>query len=93
MTANTAESLLREFARKRTNKGRAAEELAKSAATLILPQRRAANAVSVRIKEAADTAESDCGSWFSQADQQRLCCCRGACKNRCCRSDVPGARI
>ena len=39
MTANTAESLLREFARKRTNKSRAAEELAKSAATLILPRK------------------------------------------------------
>ena len=35
MTADTAESLLREFARKQTNKDRAAEELAKSAATLL----------------------------------------------------------
>ena len=66
LTANTAESLLREFARKRTNKGRAAEELAKSAATLGLP---------------------------AQANQQRSCCCRGVCRDRCCRSDVPGARI
>ena len=52
MTANTAESLLREFARKRTNKSRAAEEPAKTAADM-----PTANAVSVRIKEAADTAE------------------------------------
>ena len=49
-----------------------------------LPQRRASNAVSVRIKEAADTAEIGCCSGLpAQADQQRSCC-RRACQDRCC---------
>ena len=37
----------------------------------------------LRMSEASGTAESDCGSCFSQADQQRSCCCRRACQERC----------
>ena len=37
--ADAAESAAARVARKQTNKGRAAEELAKSAATLILPRK------------------------------------------------------
>ena len=46
--------------RKQTNKGRAAEELGKTAAAAA--QRRAADAVSDNDKEAADTAEIGCCS-------------------------------
>ncbi len=65
-----------------TNKGRAAEELAKTAAATA--QRRAAEELA---KSAATLGLP------AQADQQRSCCCRGVCRDRCCRSDVPGARI
>ena len=61
---DAAELAAARVTRKQTNKGRAVEELAKTAAAAA--QRRAADAVSDDDKEAADTAGWDCCSVCSR---------------------------
>ena len=70
--ADIAELLAAGFcSRRQTNKGRAAEELTKSADTAAAAQRRAADAVSDDDKEAADTAGWDCCSVCSRKQNNK----------------------
>ena len=84
--ADAAESAAARVARKQTNKGRAAEELNKSAATLTLPS---------KMLPTLRLLNKKC--WLllrrslpSQPDKWP--CCRGACQDRCCRCSATCCR-